>query len=170
MRKPQGMTINYSMVRNENGEHEVGFRYNDTDGIDIDRHYSGAKEEDIYTQLYTDVIEEMSKQYDAIREKKALEAAKAKKAAAAKAQPTQSYEEIIEDLRRKIEKIEEENKSLKIDNDILNKRIKDNLNQTAKRSQKKVEEKYNPYKMLEELFNSEDYDEWVDSFNRFLKR
>lgn len=170
MRRPQGMTINYSMVRNENGEHEVGFRYNDTDGIDIDRHYSGAKEEDIYTQLYTDVIEEMSKQYDAIKEKKALEAAKARKAAAAKAQPTQSYEEIIEDLRQKIKKIEEENKSLKIDNDILNKRIKDNLNQTAKKSQKKIEDKYNPYKMLEEIFNSEDYDEWVDSFNRFLKR
>lgn len=159
MRNPQGMTINYSMARNENGEHEIGFRYNDTDGIDIDRHYTGMKEEDIYNQLYTDVINDMSKQYNAIKEKKA-----------AKDQPTQSYEEIIEDLRRKIEKIEEENKSLKIDNDILNKRVKDSLNQTAKKSQKKVEEKYNPYKMLEEIFNSEDYDEWIDSFNRFLKR
>ena len=164
MRRPQGMTINYSMIRNENGEHEVGFRYNDTDGIDIDRHYSGAKEEDIYTQLYTDVIEEMSRQYDAIREKKALEAAKAKKAASAKAQPTQSYEEIIEDLRRKIEKIEEENKSLKIDNDILNKRIKDNLNQTTKKSQEKIEDKYDLYEILEELLNDTKSKGWSQDF------
>ena len=164
MRKPQGMTINYSMIKNENGEHEVGFRYNDTDGIDIDRHYSGAKEEDIYTQLYTDVIEEMSKQYDAIREKKALEAAKAKKVAAPKVQPTQSYEEIIEDLRRKIEKIEEENKSLKIDNDILNKRIKDNLNQTTKKSQEKIEDKYDLYEILEELLNDTKSKGWSQDF------
>ena len=141
MRNPQGMTINYSMARNENGEHEIGFRYNDTDGIDIDRHYTGMKEEDIYNQLYTDVINDMSKQYNAIKEKKALEATKAL--------PTQSYEEIIEHLQQKIKKIEEENRSLKIDNDILNKRVKDNLN----KPQEKVEEKYDPYKMLEGLLN-----------------
>lgn len=158
MRNPQGMTINYSMARNENGEHEIGFRYNDTDGIDIDRHYTGMKEEDIYNQLCTDVINDIYKQCNAIKEKKALEANKAKKAA--KDKPTQSFEEIIEDLQQRLKKVEEENRSLKIDNDILNQRVKDNLN----KPQEKIEEKYNPYKMLEGLLDDAMPEGWSQDF------
>ncbi len=175
MRKPQGMTMNYSMVTNEDGSQEIGFRYNDTDGVKVDKHYEGEQDDDIFSHLLKDVMKDISVQSAQIRkekERKALaekEAEKARKAAATKA-PTQSYEEIIEDLRQKLKKIEEENKSLKIDNDILNKRVKDNIHQEVKKKeQKRVEEKYNPYKILEDLFNDIDTDKTDDLWDILFK-
>ena len=107
------------------------------------------------------------------KERKALaekEAEKAKKVAAAKKAPAQSYEEIIEDLRQRLKKTEEENKSLKIDNDILNKRIKDNIHQEVKKKeQKRVEEKYDPYKILADLFNDVDTNKTDDFWDIFFK-
>ena len=176
MRKPQGMTMNYSMVTNEDGSQEIGFRYNDTDGVKVDKHYEGEQDDDIFSHLLKDVMKDISVQSAQIRkekERKALaekEAEKARKVAAAKKAPAQSYEEIIEDLRQKLKKIEEENKSLKIDNDILNKRVKDNIHQEVKKKeQKRVEEKYNPYKILEDLFNDIDTDKTDDLWDILFK-
>ena len=149
---PQGMTINYSMVTNENGEQEIGFRYNDTDGINIDKHYTGKKEEDMLNKLCFDVLKDMEKQTAAIKEakaKKALEAEKKKKATPKKAV---DYDAIIEQLQKTIEDMREENQSLKLDNEVLNKRIKDSL-KTQQKPVQKQEEKYDVYKMLENIFD-----------------
>lgn len=174
MRKePRGLTINYSSVTNENGEQEIGFRYNDTDGIDIDRHYTGMREEDIFTQLCCDVLDDMEKQTTAIKEakeKKALE--EKKKAEAAKKKEatrrtTMNYEQIIEELQEKLAAARQENQSLKLDNEVLNQRIKDNLKKpekSVKKENKKPEEKYNPYKMLEEIFTDYPEEGWSKNF------
>ena len=146
MRKPQGMTINYSTIYNEDGTQEIGFRYNDTDGINIDKHYEGIESKDIYSRLLTDIMKDISIQSDRIKqekERKALEAKKAeeakKAAAATKNTKTQSYEEIIEDLRKRIQIIESENKSLKLNNEALNRKIKENTK--TQETLKQIEEK-----------------------------
>ena len=124
MTKPKGMTINYSMVTNENGEQEVGFRYNDTDGVNVDRHFNGGKDENVIGKLYTEVLKEINAQSQAIKQQKLL---KEKKAQEKKQKPVKNYDEIILDLQKKLKAAEEEAQSLRIDNEILNRRVEETL-------------------------------------------
>ena len=167
MRNPQGMTINYSMIVNEDGQQEIGFHYNDTDGIDIDRHYKGDSNEKMLGKLCQDVVTEITKQTSEIKKRKAIEAAKeeeTKKAAKAKKTISKKeqvdYIKKVEELEARLKALEEDNRALQLDNEVLNKRIKDNLQAVSAKNIKKeepvyndLEEKYNPYKMIEELLS-----------------
>lgn len=129
MRKPQGMTINYSMIMDENGQHEMGFHYNDTDGVDIDRHYQGKDVDKMLSKLCQEVITEVATQTAEIeKQKKLAEAKKATKVkkAAPKVDKTEQSKRIAE-LEARLKDLEDKNQSLQIDNEILNRRIKDTL-------------------------------------------
>lgn len=161
MSKPKGMTLNYSMVTNEDGQQEIGFHYNDTDGIDVNRHVTGKDTEDIFTKLYHDVVNEITKQANAISQKKKMEAAQKQKAENNKKEAVNAR---IAELEARLKELETNNKSLKIDNEILNRRIKDYLQdqrkepaQDFKNSKKEfskpASEKYDPYEILNNLFS-----------------
>lgn len=161
MNKPQGMTVNYSMIVNEDGKQEIGFRYNDTDGIDIDRHYQGNKGENILNQLLNDVVTDISKQSAAIKkaqEHKAIEERRAKKESSAPqkrvSSKTKDHDEVIAELRKKLAAMEEENKSLKIDNEILNRRVKENLNNQKEEKKEPVQKNdFEPYNLISQILD-----------------
>ncbi len=152
---PKGMTINYSMITNKDGKKEIGFRYNDTEGINIDKHYEDIDEKDIFAKLYKDVIVDMSKQTLALEEakKQKIEAKRAE--ASKKTNMTEDYTQIIENLRKELENTRAELDSLKIDNEALNRRIQDRIQEEQKQKDKEVSDFLNAYDWLRDIFSGE---------------
>lgn len=161
MSSAQGMTINYSMVTDENGQKEIGFRYNDSDGVDIDKHYTGKKEDDLLSKLCYDVVDEMQKQTAAINKAKQRKMLNEKKKADNK---KKNYDEIIAQLQRELKEAKEENQSLKLDNEILNKRVKDNLNTQPKQPTKEVPTEKKNEDYLSALLDEYDLNDALDAF------
>lgn len=156
---PKGMSINYSMTTNEKGNKELIFKYNDTSGINIDKHYEGKDDMKMIDTLYREVIAEMSKQAHALLEqKKAKEAAKQKKTLKSdvefQTKPKESvqYENALKELQDKIHKLQVENDSLRVDNLVLNERLKEQFKEVDKKEQKAIS--------IEELF-----EKFLDDFS-----
>ena len=166
MSNAQGMTINYSMVTDEKGQKEIGFRYNDSDGINIDKHYTGTKEDDLLSKLCYDVVKDMQKQTAAINNAKKKKMFTEKKKADSK---NKNYDEIIKQLQQELKVAKEENQSLKIDNEILNKRIQDNLNPQPKEQKKQEKVKKTSLDDFFATLLDDDFDKTLDDFvKKFL--
>ena len=125
-----GSTMNWSLTEND-GQYELGLRYKDSNGIDIDHQI----EDDDLSSLVKKVYKDFSKDY--IKQAKVLKAAaaeKAKKEAEKKSELEDSKPESMEDkgyneLRAKIRQLEQENNALKINNKILQRRADDAVNE-----------------------------------------
>lgn len=109
--------------------------------------------------LYREVIAEMSKQAHALLEqKKAKEAAKQKKTLKSdvefQTKPKESvqYENALKELQDKIHKLQVENDSLRVDNLVLNERLKEQFKEVDKKEQKAIS--------IEELF-----EKFLDDFS-----
>ena len=118
MNKPKGVTINYSHVINEDGNQEIGFRYNDTDGINIDKHYTGTQEDKLIAQLCKDVQLETEKQAAALKETNQI-----KKLEAEKKQQKQDYAALLAAFKKEAERLAKENEVLKDELAALNKKL-----------------------------------------------
>ena len=148
---PKGMSISYSMVTNDEGNQELTFKYNDTSGINIDKHYEGQDAMKMVDTMYRDVVEDMTKQAHALLEqKKAKEATKQKKTLKkdvefqTKPKESTQYENALKELQDKIHKLQVENDSLRADNLVLNERLKKQFKEVDKKEQKAIS--------IEELF------------------
>lgn len=132
---PKGMTINCSVITNDKGNQEVGFRYTDTSGIDIDRHYEGNDLMKIINTLYGDVVSDMTKQNKEIlaaKQEKEKSQAASKKSAPVKNDfevTLKGYEAALQKAQAELKALQTENDSLKIDNKILNERVKNVIKQ-----------------------------------------
>lgn len=120
MNKPKGVTINYSHVINEDGNQEIGFRYNDTDGINIDKHYTGTQEDKLIAQLCKDVQLETEKQAAALKETNQI-----KKLEAEKKQQKQDYAALLAAFKKEAERLAKENEVLKDELAALNKKLEE---------------------------------------------
>ena len=113
----KGVTISCSMIEND-GQYKVGFNYKDSNGLEFDNTYEGEDPEEMIEDLFDDVLNEI---------------------VASQLEPTQeeekSEEEVEKDayiieLEKMIAKLQEDNKSLKTDIDILQRRADDAVNKS----------------------------------------
>jgi len=119
-RKPIGQTVNYSYVVNEDGQQELGFRYQDTNGINIDKHYTGTQEDKLVNQLWKDIREEKEKQVAALKE-----AEQAKKIEAEKKEQKVDYTTLLAAIRKENERITKENMALRQEIEALNRKLEE---------------------------------------------
>lgn len=126
----KGITMNFSMVDNQNGECNMGFKCQSSEGIDIDYNIAGEDPESMIEELLNDVSEDIIKQYTEIAKKEKAEAEK--KAAKEEASKTPREKELEEIVK----KLQKENASLKIDNKILQKRSDTKVNKEMNKPKK----------------------------------
>lgn len=117
----KGITMNFSMVENKDGNCDMGFKCTSSDGLDIDYTISGEDAESMMKELLDDVSKDIIKQYTTIAE----EEEKAKKEAEKKKVVKTDYEKELEAI---IKNLQKENASLKADNKILQKRSDEKVN------------------------------------------
>lgn len=126
-----GTTMNCSLVEND-GKYELGIKYTDSDGIDID--YT-TESEDVLS-LIEDAYEAIANQYE--DQKRSLE------------EPDEKFEEESEkpqkdeytlQLEKIIEDLTIENNSLKTDLDILQRRADDAVNEKLNNKKPNVQDK-----------------------------
>lgn len=144
MSKAQGVTMNFSLVDNQDGDCNMGFRCTSSDGLDIDYTLTGEDPESMLDELLDNVVEEMTKQYAEKQQKK-----------------NESKTDYEKELEAVIAQLQKENASLKADNKILQKRSDEKVNK-AMNDKKKVKPRSNNFKFN---FSEED----IDLFNRLLK-
>ena len=139
-----GVTVNCSMVE-QDGDYKIGFHYNDSKGIDIDRTVEGKDLNAMLDNLIDDIVESLAEQQ---KPKKAPQQKE-------KDEYTLQLEKIIKDLTY-------ENNSLKTDLNILQKRADDATNQNNEKSTKKHNDDYFDYL----FYNLMDKEDWRDSVAR----
>ena len=128
-----GSTMNWSMTEND-GKYELGLRYKDSSGVDIDRNFQS----DDMTSLVNDVFKAFKKEH-AAQTKKIAEAAAAKeKKKSEEVEAKKKKDDYTLQLEKIIKDLTEENNSLKADNAILQRRADDAVNKKPK-SNAKVE-------------------------------
>ena len=118
---PEGLTFNCSMVRQPDDFYEVGLRYSDTEGIDIDILAADDDLPGLLEDLVYDFMDEYMAQYC---ELDSSEESESDEEVADKAYISQ-LESLIEDLTY-------ENNSLKTDLKILQRRADDAVNENQK--------------------------------------
>ena len=112
----KGLTISCSLNKFNDEDYELGVRYSDTDGIEIDQYQSG----DNLESLLEDAIIEMAQEYyNQAAELKSDEEA---------VEEEMSDTEYIAYLEQQIEQLQEERNSLAADNEILQRRADDAVN------------------------------------------
>lgn len=142
-----GLTLNYSMVE-QDGKYEMGFHYNDTTGIDVDKSVAGNDPEDMIYELAADVVAEITEQGQ-----KQLEQAQKEEESKKQAEE----DKYVEQLEKIIEDLTAENNSLKVDLNILQRRADDAVKESVeKKDSKKKKSKKIVYQPIFDLFDDED--------------
>ena len=150
-----GSTMNWSMTEND-GKYELGLSYKDSSGVDVNHHLMA----DDLSSLVHQAINGFQHEYLTQRKQLAKKAEEEKKAAEqAEKEELNNNSKSVEDNKNKkdnytlkleqiIQQLQKENQSLKIDNEVLQRRTEKMMNEREEASQKS---KYQDAFDLEEL-------------------
>lgn len=132
-----GVAMSCSLVE-QDGSYELGVTVKNSEGIDIDYTISGDDPKQILEDAIYDILEEIYLQEQVSEEKDSDE-------------EVEDNDHYIAYLEKLVSDLEAENDSLKMDNEILQRRADDAVNQTMKKKERS--ESYNPYDYLWDLLN-----------------
>ena len=137
----KGMTISCSMVEND-GEYQLGFKYQDTNDIEFDEVYEGNDLEEILEDLANDATQSIIEQLAAAQEGEEKEE---------KSEEEVEKDEYTLQLEKLIEELKAENRSLKTDVAILQRRADDAVKRSFETPVRKEAKKNSPSTFEEAL-------------------
>lgn len=124
----KGMTINMSMVE-QDGKYNLGFNWNSSDGFKINREISGEDPEQAIDELLGAVIEELIEHYS-----------KEEEIEEDKEPASEEESNYVKQLEKTIELLKKENNSLKVDKNVMQRRINNLVNEKKVKEPKEEKE------------------------------
>ena len=127
-----GSTMNWSLTEND-GQYELGLSYNDSSGIDIDH----TIQSDNFSSLVNDTIKVFKKEYAQQTKRIAEEIKKQLNNTPEKNEKKNEKDDYTIKLEKIIQDLKKENASLKLNNEVLQRRAEDMMNNFTIKSNSK---------------------------------